>query len=567
MARPIFLLAACALALFATVASADVVEHTFRVGNLTVRKLCQERTIVAVNGRLPGPTIKAHEGDTLIIYVVNESPYNMTIHWHGIFQLLSGWADGPNYVTQCPIPPGGSYTYKFKVVGQEGTLWWHAHVSFLRATVYGALIIYPRAGTKAYPFPKPYEEVPILLGEWWNANVVDIENEAIATGGAPNNSDAFTINGRPGDLYPCSSKHTYKLTVVRGKTYLLRIINAALNNQLFFKVAGHCFTVVAIDASYTDPYFTDVVTISPGQTVDALLVADASPGRYYMAAHPYVSVQNVTFDNTTTTGILRYVSAPPSSPPAMPALPAFNDTPTAHRFYTNLTGLLHPGAPTVPLAVDEHMFVTFGLGLIPCDKGNGTCAGPFGEQFAASMNNVSFQFPTKLSLLQAHFFGVPGLYTRDFPDSPPVVFDYTSPNVTLNLGLLQTVKATRLKRVKYNATVEMVLQNTALLGVENHPIHLHGFNFFVLAQGFGNYNPAVHKKSFNLVNPQVRNTIAVPVGGWAVIRFVANNPGVWIVHCHLDVHLPMGLATAFEVENGPTPSSTLPPPPADLPRC
>lgn len=44
----------------------------------------------------------------------------------------------------------------------------------------------------------------MVAGEWWNANVVDVENEAHATGGAPNNSDAFTINGKPGDLYPCS---------------------------------------------------------------------------------------------------------------------------------------------------------------------------------------------------------------------------------------------------------------------------------------------------------------------------------------------------------------------------
>lgn len=46
-----------------------------------------------------------------------------------------------------------------------------------------------------------------------------------------------------------------------------------------------------------------------------------------------------------------------------------------------------------------------------------------------------------------------------------------------------------------------------------------------------------------------------------------NFTGVWIMHCHLDVHLPWGLATAFVVENGPTPSTRLPPPPADLPQC
>lgn len=83
---------------------------------------------------------------------------------HGIFQQLTAWADGPNLMTQCPIVPGKRYTYKFNVIGQEGTLWWHAHVSVLRATVYGALIIRPRSGTHGYPFPKPHKEVPILLG-------------------------------------------------------------------------------------------------------------------------------------------------------------------------------------------------------------------------------------------------------------------------------------------------------------------------------------------------------------------------------------------------------------------
>lgn len=66
-------------------------------------------------------------------------------------------------ITQCPITPGRSYTYKFNVINQEGTLWWHGHVSLLRATVYGALIIRPKSGHE-YPYPKPDKEVPILLG-------------------------------------------------------------------------------------------------------------------------------------------------------------------------------------------------------------------------------------------------------------------------------------------------------------------------------------------------------------------------------------------------------------------
>jgi len=282
---------------------------------------------------------------------------------------------------------------------------------------------------------------------------------------------------------------------------------------------------------------------------------------------PYVSAQGVAFDNTTTRGIIVYKGDTSASPPIMPVLPAFNDTPTAHKFYTNLTSLANGhNWVQVPRNVDEHMFVTFGLNFAPCG-GGATCNG---TQLSASMNNESFVLPStsKLSMLQAFFANASaGVYTTDFPDNPPVKFDYTNPNISVDQSLIFAPKSTKVKKLKYNSVVEVVLQNTAFLAVENHPIHLHGFNFYVLAQGFGNYDAVNDPKKFNLVNPQMRNTIAVPVGGWAVIRFKANNPGIWLMHCHLDVHLPWGLATAFEVENGPTPSSTLPPPPADLPQC
>ncbi|KDO58020.1 hypothetical protein CISIN_1g008422mg [Citrus sinensis] len=561
------LLLACALVVLAssTLASAAIVEHTFHVKNLTIGRLCRQQTITAVNGSLPGPTIRVHEGDTLIVHVFNKSPYNLTIHWHGIFQLLSAWADGPSMITQCPITPGNSYTYKFRIVNQEGTLWWHAHFSMLRATVHGALIIRPRSGHK-YPFPKPNKEVPIILGEWWNADIIDVAKQAQATGGGPNISDAYTINGRPGDLYPCSQNQTYTLKVETGKTYLLRIINAALNNQLFFKIANHNFTVVAIDACYTEPYVTDVVVIAPGQTTDVLLKADQPVGSYYMAARAYASAPQIPFDNTTTRGIVVYDGATTANP-LMPVLPAFNDNPTAHRFYSNLTGL--KGGPQwvpVPLQVDEHMFVTVGLGLDRCPA-NATCQGVNGQRNSASMNNHSFQPPTSLSLLQAFFFNVGGIFTPDFPDNPPLIFDFTNTALSNDSSLLFAPKRTSVKPLKFNSTVEMILQNTALVVLENHPMHVHGFDFHVLAQGFGNFDAARDRQKFNLVNPQRRNTIAVPVGGWAVIRFRANNPGVWFMHCHLDVHLPWGLATAFVVENGPTPSTRLPPPPADLPQC
>lgn len=121
--------------------------------------------------------------------------------------MRTGWADGPAYITQCPIKGGQSYTYKFRVVDQRGTLFWHAHYTWQRASVYGAFIIYPRF---PHPFSSPpiKAEVPIIFGEWWNSDIDAVEKQMLS-GAGPNSSDAYTINALPGPLYPCSIKGTY----------------------------------------------------------------------------------------------------------------------------------------------------------------------------------------------------------------------------------------------------------------------------------------------------------------------------------------------------------------------
>ncbi|KAJ6331588.1 hypothetical protein OIU76_010048 [Salix suchowensis] len=218
----------------------------------------------------------------------------------------------------------------------------------------------------------------MIAGEWWNANVVDVETQALATGTQPNNSDAFTINGLPGDLYPCSQN------------------------------------------------------------------TDQEVGSYYMAANAYVSDAGVPFNSTATRGIVVYEGAPTTASPIMPLMPAFNDTPTAHKFFTTITGLA--GGPhwvPVPHQIDEHMFVTVNMGISACP----TCLN--GTRLSASMNNYSFVTPTSLSMLQAFYFNVSGIYTPDFPNTPPVKFDYTNDSINvLNSSLLITPKSTSVKVLK-----------------------------------------------------------------------------------------------------------------------
>lgn len=80
-------------------------------------------------------------------------------------------------------------------------------------------------------------------------------------------------------------------------------------------------------------------------------------------------------------------------------------------------------------------------------------------------------------------------------------------------------------KVKYGSKVEVVLQGTGVFVADNHPVHLHGYDFSIVAEGFGNFNRKRDRAKFNLVDPPMGNTASLPVSGWAVIRFVANNPG------------------------------------------
>ena len=315
--------------------------------------------------------------------------------------------------------------------------------------------------------------------------------------------------------------------VVAGETILLRIINAALNQQLFFSIANHKMTVVAADGFYDKPFSTNVVMIGPGQTTDVLVTADQPPARYYMAATAYNSARGAAFDNTTTTAILEYKNAPCKSKngaplrPVLPQLPASNDTNTAAQFTSQFRSL-NQDKGSVPLKIDENLFFTVSLGQINCSRPSIRCQGPNNTRFTASMNNVSFVLPTRNSILQATYQNTPGVFTTDFPPVPPLQFDYTG---NVPRGLWTPVRGTKVYKLKYGSTVQIVLQDTNITTIEDHPMHLHGYHFFVVGTGIGNFDPQRDPPKFNLVDPPVRNTVGTSPGGWVAIRFIADNPG------------------------------------------
>ncbi|CAI9777988.1 unnamed protein product [Fraxinus pennsylvanica] len=495
--------------------------HRFVLTDTPYTRLCTNKSILVVNGQFPGPTIYATEGDTIVVDVYNRARENVTIHWHGVRQPRYPWSDGPVYITQCPLQPGSKFSQKILLSDEIGTLWWHAHSDWSRATVHGAIVIYPKKKNN-YPFPKPDAEVPIILGEWWNSDIQAVLTEFLDNGGEPNVSDAFLINGQPGDLYPCSRSDTFKLTVECGKTYLIRMVNAVMNNIMFFSIANHSVTIVGSDASYTKPIRSDYIAISPGQTIDFLLKANQKPSHYYMAAHVYASA--ASYDNTTTTAIIEYKGnyTPPSSP-LLPSLPTFNDTIAS----TNFTGRLRSlGSKDYPVDVPEN--------------------------------------PT-IAILEAYYRRIRNVYGDDFPSDPPFAFNYTAAMIPRDLWRPQN--GTEVRVLEYNSTVEIVFQGTNIVAGIDHPMHLHGQSFYVVGWGFGNFDRDNDPLNYNLVDPPLMNTIAVPVNGWTAVRFKASNPGVWLLHCHLDRHLSWGMDMTFITKNGKGKDARMLPPPPDMPPC
>ncbi|RLM54365.1 putative laccase-9 [Panicum miliaceum] len=483
----------------------------WQIRKVNVTRLCRQRSILTVNGQFPGPTIRARRRDVVVVNVRNHGDKNITIHRHGVDQPRNPWSDGPEYVTQCPIQPGAAFAYRVILSQEEGTLWWHAHTGFDRATVHGAIVILPKHGT-AFPFVQSAMEemTPIILGEWWrNDDANQLLEDAVRTGRDVKPSDATTINGELGDLFPCSKPGTVRVRVERGKTYLLRAINAGLTNDM------------------------------------------SSP---------------------TATGVVEYADAPPAArrgPPAFPAtLPAVDDADAAEAYPARLRSLASEAHPVdVPARADERMLVTMAVNLIPCVGPNAACSGPRGDRLAASLNNVSFQNPAAVDILGAYYRGgsARGVYDADFPDVPPSLFNFTDSGIPV-AGFVSpfTERGTRVKVLEHGAAVE----DTAVLGTESHPMHLHGFSFYVVGRGLGNFDEGRDPAGYNLVDPPRQNTVAVHKGGWAAIRFRAKNPvRVWFMHCHFDRHVGWGMDTVFIVKDGKAPEAKMMRPPPDMPKC
>lgn len=239
---------------------------------------------LVVNGAFPGPTIEANWGDWIEVEVENKlGDEGTSIHWHGLLQKGTPWFDGVPSVSQCPIAPGKTLTYRFRA-DQFGTSWYHSHYSAQYAGgALGAMVIHG-------PKHAEYDEDlgPIILSDWYHKSYFDLVKDTMfSTTGRPDLSNNNLIQGKGN--YPCANTTEAcvagagiaKFYFKAGKKYRLRLINTGSDGMQKFSIDGHKFSVIAQDYVPIKPYTTELITLGIGQRVDVVVEAVGKPKDAY----------------------------------------------------------------------------------------------------------------------------------------------------------------------------------------------------------------------------------------------------------------------------------------------
>ena len=281
------------------------------------------------NGTIPGPAIIADWGDNLVVHVKNNMQHNGTsVHWHGIRQLNSVEYDGVPGVTQCPIAPGDTLTYRFQAT-QYGSTWYHSHFSLQ----YGDGLLGPMIING--PATADYDEDlgMLFLTDWGHSSVFELWDQARS--GATPVLETGLVNGT--NTFDCSASDDAKCigggtkfeTVFEsGKKYRIRVINTAVDAHFQFSIDGHNLTVISSDLVPIVPYQTESVLITIGQRYDVIVEANAPVGDYWLRSGYLCSANG---NPTNITGIVRYNSSSNADPTttAVTAIIACGDEPLA----------------------------------------------------------------------------------------------------------------------------------------------------------------------------------------------------------------------------------------------
>ncbi|MET0388819.1 MAG: copper oxidase [Polyangiales bacterium] len=249
---------------------AEPIEHEFAPG--------LQASCWGYNGRTPGPTIEATEGDRVRIYVTNRLPEATTAHWHGV--LLPNGMDGVSGLTQPPIQPGETYKYEFTFT-RPGTYMYHPHfdeMTQMAMGMVGMIVVHPRT-----PHGPQVDRDFVLMTHEWKIRVGSRRPDPTAM--LDFNVLTFNSKAFPG---------TEPLVVGKGDRVRLRFGNLSAMDHHPIHLHGYYFKVVATDGGEIPegaqwPQTTVLVPVGSTRTVE--FVADA-PGDWAMHCHMTHHVMN-----------------------------------------------------------------------------------------------------------------------------------------------------------------------------------------------------------------------------------------------------------------------------------
>ncbi|KAK0200634.1 laccase lcc5 [Desarmillaria ectypa] len=406
-----------------------------------------ERLAALANSQIDGTLIRGNKGDIFQINVINQLAndtilQSTSIHWHGLFQKGTGWADGPAFVNQCPIVKDDSFLYTFDSAGQAGTFWYHSHLSTQYCDgLRGPIIIYDPDDPHANLYDVDDDTTSILtLSDWYHTPAKQL--------GFPT-PDAILFNG----LGRWSGNPTSDLAIVnvtKGTRYRIRMLNIGCDAALTVTIDNHTMTIIEVDGVNHVPYTVDEIQIFAAQRYSFVLNADQEIGNYWIHATPSVGTQG--FDGGINSAILRYDGAADVEPETV------TFTSVLKMNETQLVPLENPGAPGSPEigGVDVALNLAFAF----------TSAGTF------TINGASFVPPTTPVLLQ-------------------ILSGAQNANDLLPEGSVYSLPV--------NSTIEISMPGGVVGG--GHPFHLHGHTFSVVRSAGStvyNYENPVQRDVVNI---------------------------------------------------------------------
>ncbi|KAK5167025.1 uncharacterized protein LTR77_007754 [Saxophila tyrrhenica] len=475
------------------------VEYFWTIKNETISPDGVPRMGLVIEGGMPGPLIEANWGDEVIVHLTNgldiEGLNGTSLHFHGIRQNHTNEMDGVSSITQCPIAPGHSMTYKWTATSY-GTSWWHSHYALqLYEGIWGPMIIHGPASAE-------YDDEQFVALQDWNHIPVDTlfkPSEIITSpSSGPQTLDTGLINGM--NVWEGAGKR-FEMTVQSGKSYRLRLLNSAIQSTFVFYVDQHELEVIAMDLVPITPYSTNMVVINIGQRYDLILKANQPSADYWMRSdnqQPCGQLKNLDIK-----GIVHYADGPMAEP-------------TSEGYGYAPTCLDEPLDKLVPI-------VPWDAGAVDQTISEAAVIGPYPG------TNLF-----KWTLSGTTFFS-----EWEHPTLKQIYEDGTVPDTSGNLAI---------EVPELHEWVYIIIQTPIPLP---HPIHLHGHDFLILAQGLGQYSDSV---ALNLKSPPRRDTAVMPADptqgqpGYLVLAFQTSNPGVWLLHCHIGWHNAMGFALQI-IEN------------------